>query len=411
MKRVRASWVIAIGVIAAMTVVPPLREQVRGANTSRAVYRELVATFLVRPGEEAISPYRRQALRFVDRAYPRDPDFLTAAGSLSPKVELGASRVWQASRLRRDPVILATYVSLLMRLDQNFERVGRRVPSPSDAWLLAHVRSQLRAWGRPDRLPPEAAATVQGVLRQWQEADPDNGMPLALQAFYQYGLHRDQEALDLWERASRLPRMCDYRWQLAARQEKLLRRMGMTEADATYCSRRVIRAWPQGTLTDMAHYAHFEGLLAQQQGRAEEALRWWNSTLALGRHYQESSDTMDQFSLGVALEEIGADPIWQDAWAGPRLWRGRRAPLYYGPAHAFYVNRTGSAAKASTRRTSRPPPRSGCPAVRCRRRRGGAPRTRWSRNRRPWSGSPTRRRWSFTRPTTAATGWTGPTGR
>ena len=88
------------------------------------------------------------------------------------------------------------------------------------------------------------------------------------------------------------------------------------------------------------------------QGRNADALRWWNSSIALGRNLQNTSDTLIGRLVGIAIEAIGASPAWQwrldrttGATGGP-LTGGR---LWYGRDHAFYVSQVGEDKDAEVR--------------------------------------------------------------
>jgi len=97
-------------------------------------------------------------------------------------------------------------------------------------------------------------------------------------------------------------------------------------------------------LRDCARFATYEGRLAAMRNDPTTAITWWQSTADFGRHMQERSDTIIGLLVGIAIQGIGAAPVWR--WVhdgqsgipdGP-LMGGR---YFWGNHHALYVEHMG----------------------------------------------------------------------
>jgi hypothetical protein len=114
-------------------------------------------------------------------------------------------------------------------------------------------------------------------------------------------------------------------------------------------------------LRNGARIAFYEGRLAQIQGRAKDAVAWWNATADLGDHLAADGTDMG-FLGGVGIQTAGAEPVWQwesdthtGTTGGPMTWNdpvsgktiGYR--LWYGPQHDFYVKAAGEGAAEELR--------------------------------------------------------------
>ena len=128
--------------------------------------------------------------------------------------------------------------------------------------------------------------------------------------------------------------------------------MGMPEPEAIITSWSALIFPSFARLRSSARIALYEGRLAQMQGRPEDAIRWWNSSIDIARHMEESTDSVIGFLVAAAIGGITGTPVWR--WVhdersgipdGP-LFKGR---YFYGHQHAFYVSQVGEAADAELR--------------------------------------------------------------
>jgi hypothetical protein len=232
-------------------------------------------------------------------------------------------------------MLYAAHVSRLVQKGLQSSRLDEVPADPNRAGQIARPPSAGRG---------SASVTVAFILdalRAWEGADPDNGLPHALESHYLHELHRDGEAQAAWQRAGGLPSARDYAWNMNIACARLLTRMGMVEADAAALTLGLRSRWAERSIRSAAGYAWYEGSVAQLEGRDAVAIAWWNSTISLGRHMQRSAETESGFRQGMIVEETGADPTWR--------MTGLRNPLYYGPAHGFYVARVGPAIDAQVR--------------------------------------------------------------
>jgi hypothetical protein len=342
MRKARAPWVIAVAAVATVAAAPVLRQQALGAKTARVVYQALSSGQPGRWGPKPLEPFQARVATFVERHYAADPEMLMAAGLLAPEAKQGLSLLSRAVELGRDPVYHAAYVSRLVEPGPRYARIGAVVADPADAKEAAKAEEQRSSSRVPDRLSPAEAAPVLEALRGWERADPGNGLPHALEAYYLYGLHRDEEAKQAWARAGRLPQAREYVWPARLAGARLLNRMGMVKADALMLFTPGQSDAFFDVLKPAVRYAWYEGRLAEVQGRDGDALRWWNGTVSLGRHLQESADTKAGFMHGVLLERAGGGAAWRAAYDP-----GQK--LFYGPAHAFYAAQVGPEADANLR--------------------------------------------------------------
>ncbi len=247
----------------------------------------------------------------------------------------------------------ASYVARLVEDGPQFQRAAQAGGDPADPKTRAATADFLREMALPDRLSEREAAPVLAAIRDWERAEPTNSVPVMLEVRYLYGLHRDAEALARWQHAGSLPAFSAGYWRQAGATAQLLSRMGMKGYDAIsagWVASDSYRA--SGFVRDASRIAAYEGRLAQLEGRPRDAVAWWNATMQVGRHAQESADTIIQVLVGSAVEGIGAGYVWK--WAmveadgrpvGPIL--GGR--IYQGSAYAFYVSQAGQKAADEVR--------------------------------------------------------------
>ena len=252
------------------------------------------------------------------------------------------------------PVAWAAYVVVLQRTGPRYAgRVGTGGYDPEDAEGIAMERERIRESGLPESPSAEEMRPLLEAVKGWQAAEPGNAAPAALEMEWLYALHRDEEALARWKHAASL-RGADIHWlEVAQATARLLSRMGMRETDA------ISRSWGGGGsfevlshLRQCARPAKYAGRVAQIEGREKDAIAWWNSTVEVGQHMQESANTMVELLVGTAVTAIGGSPAW--GWVhdgasgipGGPLLGGR---LFYSPQHEFYVSQVGEKADAELR--------------------------------------------------------------
>lgn len=340
-----ASWVVLGAVVLVTAAVPSLREQVG----------LMPDALLPRLGEEPdpseahlaqIQPYCDRAISFVEEHHPDDPDMMMAAGVLAGDV----SALEAAAKASDDPVAWAAYCELLesfgpgLVCGDGFSRIGLSGIDPADAAAVEEEERRVAESGLPTKLTPQQVEPNLRALRAWQDADPENGLPVALEARYLYAVHRDRDALIVWSQAGRMLLATPHAIARADKVQRLLSAMGMPEADALASSWEVIILPSFARLRGIARVAYYEGRVAQMADDPWGAINWWQSTVGLGRNLQDSAETIIQFQVGVAIEGIGARPVW--AWhprpgSGPPDGPLSGGRYFHGPQHDFYVEHMG----------------------------------------------------------------------
>ncbi len=352
MPRVRSAWLILIVAVVVVAAVSPLRQQVRlqWAMLPQLSRRQAPGVSEQPFGSATmlLVPYQDRCVAFVTRHYPNDPEMLLAAGALADDKEL----LRRAADVGKTPAAWAAYVDALLQTEPRFERVGASGVDPADSNAVAQEEQRIAESRSPTRLTPQEAAPGLRALDAWHAADPKNGLPLAMEALYLYGLHRDDAALAQWAAAGRLPEVSSRSQERTRAMTRLLVRMGMPEPEAIAASSAAVIFPSLARVRSCARIAVYEGRLAQMQGRATDAVRWWDATARLGRHMQASADAIIGFLVGVAVEGIGGAPAWKwylDGASGvPNgpLFHGR---YFYGSQHTLYVREEGEAAAAQLR--------------------------------------------------------------
>jgi len=341
MRLVRISWLIVLAVIIITAVVPALRRQPRIGLYALVPGKDIVQQPDA-PLRAMLKPYQERATAFVEEQYPNDPKMLMAAGMLTEDTDL----LKHAAETADTPVTWAAYGERLMQIAPSFNRIGSSGVNPADAAAVAQEQKRIAESGFPDRLTPQQADPILAALRSWQDADPENALPVALEARYLYGLHRDSDALSTWAQAGRMPLITSHAIDRTKAVERLLMAMGMPRPEAIVNSNLSLLFPSFARLRDTARIAVYEGRLAAMRGDPGTAITWWQSAADFGRHMQESTDSIIGFLVGVAIEVIGASPVWQ--WApgdrsgipdGP-LFGGR---YFLGDQHSLYVEQMGEA--------------------------------------------------------------------
>jgi hypothetical protein len=326
-----------------------------GMENGRAPAREGTG-----PAEEEVplarqlAPYRGRAAEFARSRYADDAEMLMAAGLITTDKEAARELLERAASLSGSPVSWAAYAGWLLTEGPEWWRPARSGDDPGDPEQVAEAGRMGRHMGLPTELSVEGAAPAMAALGKWQAAEPENALPVALEMRQLYAMHRDGEALSRWTHAGSLPVVEGYGSEMGLAAARLLARMGMGRREAMFAPAGAVRVsfWEYAALRDCARIALWEGRLAQMEDRAGDAIAWWNGTIGLGRHMQESTDSMLEFLVGAAVQSIGAGPVWQ--WAPDRMTGIPGGPLlggrlYRGEQHAFYVSQVGDAAAAEVR--------------------------------------------------------------
>ena len=304
---------------------------------------------------EGLRAYAERAPEFVREQYPDDPEMLMAAGLLTTDYDTGVALMKEALEKGGGGAVWAAYAGLLAARLPDYQRLGLWVVDPADPKAVARLEETIAELGGPTKLAWREVAAIIGVAREWAEAEPDNGTPLALETYYLYGLHRDQEALERWEEAASRPEAESHRQEFLWAISRLLVEMGESEWQAIQSSFSVGFEPTEAVASAPSHCARiggYEGRLARLEGRPDDAIRWWMATIKFGRHMQQSADTFVEGLVGISVEAIGGSPVW--LWKPDRetgipdgpLQGGR---LFHGEHHDFFVSHAGEQAAEEVR--------------------------------------------------------------
>ena len=341
MRLARASWFVVLAAIVVTLLVPVLRQQLHFGLAD-------LVPGNVRQTEEdptaaaarLLKPYRERAIAFVNQRYASDQEMLMAAAVLTENTGL----LKRAAEMGKNPVAWAAYGERLMQTAPGFARIGSSGVDPADAEAVKEEEARIAESGQPAKLTPEQAEPVLSALRSWQEADPENALPVALEARFLYGLHRDNDALVVWAQAGRMPVVKSHAIERSRATQRLLVAMGMPKPEAMVNADMSLMFPSYARLRNCARSATYEGRLAAMHDDPATAITWWQSTADFGRHMQERSDTIIGLLVGIAIQGIGAAPVWR--WVhdgqsgipdGP-LMGGR---YFWGNHHALYVEHMG----------------------------------------------------------------------
>jgi len=344
MRGIRIAWLVVVGVVLTVAVVPALRGQ------ARVQWARMRLPDGIPDGDDA--------LRFVEQHYPRDPEMLLAAATPAGS-GVQAELALRAVQSGGGPAAWAVYCAALPAIP--CPRIASGGVDPEDQEgvrdMERHLASESRA--RPTE---KDARPVLDALRAWEAADPENGLPIALEAIVLYSLNRDDEAFIRWQTAARKPLVSSRAEEVRQAVARLYRRMGCSDVEAMIG--REMAVYEMHYYAEMrngARIGFYEGRLAQIEGRARDAVAWWNATADLG-HHMEAEDAGTRFLVGAAVQTIGAQPVWQweeDADTGlaagplyytdPLTGERRTRRLWYGPQHGFYVKWAGEEASRKLR--------------------------------------------------------------
>ena len=321
--------------------------EMRGEGAGSKVTRENLPEWL--------TGYAERAPQFVREHYPDDPEMLMAAGLLTTDYDTGVALMKEALEKGGGGAVWAAYAGLLASRLPDYHRVGTWVVDPADPDAVARVEEKIAESGGPTKLAWGEVAAIMEVAREWAEAEPDSGMPLALETYYLYGLHRDQEALERWEEAASRPEVASHQQEFLWAISGLLVDMGEPELQAIQSSFSVAFEPTEAVTSAPRHCARmggYEGRLARLEGRPDDAIRWWMATVQFGRHMQQSADTLMEGLVAISVEAIGGSPVW--VWKPDRetgipdgpLQGGR---LFHGEHHDLFVSQAGEQAAEQVR--------------------------------------------------------------
>jgi hypothetical protein len=279
-----------------------------------------------------------------------DADELLARALLGWESDYLAA-VKQAAEEGNRPAAWVAYADAL-GTDLDYDRVGTAGVDPADREQVEQTEAHIAERGLEQRLPLVEAEALIGVARRWQDADPDNGFPLALEAWALYGLHRDAEARERWVEGALRP-VVSYRNREAFRTAlPLLKTAGMPELEAGmgcwgasfHSFGRVLRAG--------SRIALYEGGVALLAGSPGDALRLWRATFVYADRLQQSAADTITHSNGLAVMGLGIAPVWT-----LRRSRSTGLPpgpidgghLWHGEQHSLFVEGLGLEATAAMR--------------------------------------------------------------
>jgi hypothetical protein len=300
------------------------------------------------PPPEEIEPapdlavYRSRAAEFVATLHSEDPAMLLAAGLLTDDLDL----LRQAAEAGDLPAAHAAYVGRLSRQGQGFMRVGNTGADPADPKSLAAAQKLVESAGSPTTLDPEEGSRLLDALHAWQRADPENALPVALEARILYGLHHDEDSLVAWAQAGRMAAAETYSWEHARSIYELLTALGLPDPEALRASSLAISFPTFALLRDSVRFANYEGQLAQVNANPIRAITWWHSSTEIGRSFRDSADFAVEYQVGVSLTEMAAYNLWQFHLIDPQLVTHR---LHWGPYHELYADAVGPGRDAELR--------------------------------------------------------------
>jgi hypothetical protein len=337
MKLARASWFVVLVAIVLTLLVPVLRQQLQiGLEELRRAKVRQTDEYPPDLTTTLLKPYQQRAVAFVSQRHASDPEMLMAAAVLAEDTDL----LKRAAETGKSPVAWAAYGERLMQTAPGFGRIGSSGVDPADVEAVKEEEARIAESGKPAKLTPEQAEPVLSALRSWQEADPENALPVALEARFLYGLHQDKDALAVWAQAGRMPVVKSHAIERSRATQRLLVAMGMPKPEAMVNADMSLVFPSFARLRDSARFATYEGRLAAMNGDPVTAITWWQSTADFGRNTRDSADTLIGCLVGIAIQGIGAAPVWK--WVPDQVSGVPNGPLlggryFWGDHHALYV--------------------------------------------------------------------------
>jgi hypothetical protein len=340
MRLCRFALVFVVAVAGVTALVPALRDQAR-----------LQLAMLPRPGDAAREPTRDPvvdwlvacsdtALDFA-RAHPNDPEFLLAAALIASDRDAARAALRELTTSNGRSVAWSVYLDEVLAQTPLYYREETAGIHPGDTRALAEARRLIDERNLCTALTADEATRVIEAAQEWQQIDPENALPVALEAWSLWGLHRDEEALEKWTAASRLPRLSAYVSERIAAMSHLLVAMGGPPPEAILAARFVIRSSSLDLLAPCAFAASYAGHCAVAAGEPEQALLCWQSTIELGIHAHETAESVPGFQAGAGLARLGA-------WHGSGLHPYGRSGQTRSPAGEAGVCRTAATSTVLT---------------------------------------------------------------
>ncbi|MBN1459161.1 MAG: hypothetical protein JXA57_06465 [Armatimonadetes bacterium] len=326
----RTCWVVFAVVIVVTAAVPALRHQTALQLDS---LRPAPPPEEIEPAPD-LDSYRANASAFVTQHQPNDTEMLLAAGLLTDDPEL----LREAVEMGDSPAAHAAYVGRVFREGRGVTRLGNTRAGPADPESVAASQLSIEGSGSPSALDPDEGRRLLDALHSWQRADPENLLPVALEASVLHGLHQDEDALVAWAQAGRMQAAETYYWEHARSVYGLLTAMGMPAPEALRDTPLAISLPFLPTLRDLFRLANYEGQRAQVNANPIRAVTWWHSSIEVAQALRDSADFAIEYQVGVSLTELGAHNLWQFHLTDPQLLARR---LYWGQYHELYLDAVG----------------------------------------------------------------------
>ncbi|MBN1459162.1 MAG: hypothetical protein JXA57_06470 [Armatimonadetes bacterium] len=342
----RPAWLLVVVVGLTTALVSPLRDQAR-----------LQFIMLPRPGDAQREPARdpivgwlaassETALDFA-RARPEDPELVLAAALIASDRDAAVDALREVTSSDGHATAWAAYLDVLLEQTPLYYREEMAGIHPENTQGLASARRLIKEHSLCTVLPADQATPIVAAAQQWQQIEAENALPVALEAWALWGLHRDEEALEKWAAASALPMLSNHGSERARAVSQLLETMGIPAPEAILTARLKARAPSLELLQLCTLAANYAGYCAEVAGDEEEAVRCWQSSIELGEHAQKTADTVLGFQAGAGIARLGAVPVWSfwsDRTTGRRT-RGRLGGRYFhGPYHELFADRYGEEA-------------------------------------------------------------------
>jgi len=355
MHSIRLAWLVFFLVVLVVAASAPLRDQVVWP-LHHAVWETPFSEYVGEgetPADTYLKPFRARAIQSA-KAAPMSLPIQIGAGFLARDTRVGLAHLRKTAEDTGESVAWAAYVLRLVRAGPEYSRLGTQGVDPADPQSVANGEEKVRDSRLPQRLAEAAVAPLLQALHGWEAAEPKNGLPLAVEAYYLYGLHRDQEALARWQAASKRPTAYGYSQEIDIGIADCLALAGVPKPDAWWLTIGCVG--PGYTLLsrtrDFTRAADYEGRIAAMRGDAKQAIAWWAPAIEIGQHIQESAHSTLEYVGGGGIQSVGASPVWR--WRDDRtsgipdgpLMKGR---LFYGRYHDLYSAHMGEAAVAALR--------------------------------------------------------------
>lgn len=280
---------------------------------------------------------------------------LEAALQPGPDLTVGGDALQAAALSSPEPFVHSAATRSLLR-GVSYGRIELLIIDPSDPERIAQARREVAESPRLLDSSLDDASQLLRALRRWQQVDPENGLPLAVEAWLLFGLHRDQEAVQRWLQASRCRVMSTRAAETHVAARTVLERAGAAEPEAGLAalSSDLSLAGFGHPLREAARAFKYEGLLACTQGRQADAARIWRATTDIGSKLVAGSDNAIECLIGIAVLGIGISPAWH--WYPDRVTGTPEGPLrggrvFPGPHHATHLSQMGGEADRLARDT------------------------------------------------------------